>query len=333
MKEKCLKILVVGYGSIGKRHIKNLSTLSNIQIIVYTNRKFDSFLQKKCSFVSNNIQDCISQHPDAAIIANESNLHVEHSIKLAKKGIHLFIEKPLSHSMDKINELKSLVEQKNLITFLGCNFRFHSCIKKIKEMLDNGEIGFVHSVRVESSSFLPDWHPNEDYSKSYAANKTLGGGVVLSCIHEIDYLYWFFGSVKEVFSKSGKHSNLNIDVEDLSSSVIQFKNNVIAELHLDFLQRPNFRSCKIIGTKGVIYWDSDSNIVKIYDPEKKEWQIKFEDVNYDRNSMYVDELSHFVNCIKTKNNTINDLSQGIETLEIALAILKSSQNNMVISLE
>ena len=123
------------------------------------------------------------------------------------------------------------------------------------------------------------------------------------------------------------YNDLKIDTEDISCSILKFKNNALGELHLDFLQRPDFRSCKIIGSSGVIYWDSNSNNVKKFDIEKKRWITKFFHEHYKRNEMYEDELEYFLKCIKTRTKTMNDISNGIKTLETSLAILKSSKNN------
>ena len=138
---------------------------------------------------------------------------------------------------------------------------------------------------------------------------------------------WFIGKITEVFSRNEKLSNLKIDTEDISCSILKFKNNALGELHLDFLQRPDFRSCKIIGSSGVIYWDSNSNNVKKFDIEKKRWITKFFHAHYKRNEMYEDELEYFLKCIKTRTKTMNDISNAIKTLETSLAILKSSKNN------
>jgi predicted dehydrogenase len=179
--------VVVGYGSIGKRHCKNLSKIKNIQCFVVTK-------QRKIQFPSKNFQafeslkDCIKFQPDVGIVANESNLHIKTAIQLAKAGCHIFIEKPLSHNSSQISQLSKIVNQKNLITLMGCNFRFHPCLIKIKELLSSKKIGRILSVKAEHGSYLPDWHPNEDYKKSYASQKKLGGSVVLTSIHEIDYL-------------------------------------------------------------------------------------------------------------------------------------------------
>lgn len=318
-----MKILVVGFGSIGKRHVKNLLELNDMEIIVCTKQTKLGNL-KRCKFYTK-LSDAIKEQPDAVIIANNTNDHVKTAIQLSKMGIDLFIEKPLSDNLRGIKTLSKLIQQKKLITMMGCNLRFHQSIVKIKNLIDEKQIGKIISVQAESGSYLPDWHPYENYKKSYAARDDLGGGVVLTCIHEIDYLYWLFGNVKNVFSVTGQYGNLDITSEDLSAIVMQFQNGIIGELHLDYLQKPSIRRCKIIGTKGKIYWDSDSNIVKLFDLRKNNWAQRSQIRKYDRNSMYKKEMLHFIDCIKKREKTINPIEQGIKTLEIALAVKKSSK--------
>lgn len=327
-----MKIAVIGYGSIGKRHVQNLLLIPNTEIIICTKQKIINTFPTKIKIVDS-ISNCLKEKPDIGIIANISNCHIPTAIKLAKIGVDLFIEKPLSNSLKGTEELLKIVRKKKIITQMGCQLRFHKCIKKIKDLISSKRLGRILSVQVECGSFLPDWHPYEDYSKSYAARKELGGGIVLTCIHEIDYLYWFFGKASEVFSITGKYSDLKISADDLSAGIIKFKNNVIAELHLDYFQKPLFRSCKIIGTKGTIYWDSDTNIVKLYDNNKNRWIKILKLSNYDRNSMYREELIHFLNCVKKRKITINPLQyDGIKTLQIGLAIIKSSKKKEMIKL-
>ena len=318
-----MKALVVGFGSIGKRHINNLLKIPNIMVIICTKRK-DVTNRKNC-IVSDSLEKCISQNPDFAIVSNVTSLHAKTVLKLANAGIDIFVEKPLSNSIIGIKNLIDVVRKKKLISMVGCNFRFHECIQKIKQIIDKGEVGRVICIKVESGSYLPNWHPYEDYKKSCASRNDLGGGVVLTCIHEIDYLYWFFGNVKEVVSITGKYSDLEITTEDLSSILMKFKNGVIAEIHLDYFQRPDFRSCKVIGTNGTIYWDSLKNQVRMYDVKKKKWIEKIKLKRYNHNSMYISEISHFINSVKNKKRTINPINQGAQILNIALSIKKSSK--------
>jgi len=323
-----IKVLIAGYGSIGKRHLENFLQFKDIQLIVYTKRSDLQLLKKKGIKVSNSLTECLKENPDIGVITNETSLHIPIAIKLAKEGLDLFLEKPLSNSLKDVEKLYAIVKKKKLITQMGCNLRFHPCIKKIKSLIEQEKIGKIISAQVQNCSYLPDFHRWEDYRKSYAARKDLGGGVILTQIHEIDYMYWFFEEVENVVSMSGKFSELEVTAEDYVSSLLKFKNKVIGELHMDYFQRPSFRSCKIRGTKGEIYWDSDNNCVNIYNMNKKRWETKFDSDfsnNLDTYSSYVEELKHFLKCVKHRKETINNLEQGIATLKIALAIKKASK--------
>ena len=196
----------------------------------------------------------------------------------------------------------------------------------MKNIISKKKIGKIISVKVECGSYLPDWHPEEDYKNSYAARDDLGGGVVLTNIHEIDYLYWFFGMPQNIFSMTGNYSDLNISADDLCAGIIKFKNNVIAEIHLDYFQKPDYRSCKIIGTKGTAYWDSISNTVEIHDYKKNKWIKVLKWSEYDRNFMFKEELIHFLDCVKKRKSSINPLeNDGINTLKIGLSLVNSSK--------
>ena len=320
------KILVVGYGSIGRRHVDNFLEFKDIQLIVYTKRNDLQLLKKKGVKVSNSLAECLKENPDIGIIANETSLHIPIAIKLAEEGLDLFLEKPLSNSLKDVEKLRAIVKKNKLITQMGCNLRFHPCIKKIKSLIEQQKIGKIISAQVQNYSYLPDHI--EDYRKSYAGRKDLGGGVILTQIHEIDYMYWFFQEVENVISIVGKFSELDVTAEDYVSCLLKFKNKIIGELHMDCFQRPDFKSCKIRGTKGEIYWDSNNNCVNIYNMNKKRWEIKFDNGfsnNLDIYSTYSEEIKHFLKCVKHRKETINDLEQGIATLKIALAIKKASK--------
>ena len=327
-----MKILIIGFGSIAKRHINNLIHNINCEIIVYSRRKNIRFLDHKKIMVLNSLEKCLLEKPDVALITNETAFHIPMAIKMAKSGLDLFIEKPLSNSTNGIKTLQKIVKQKKLVTQMGCNLRFHKCIIKIRQLINQKKIGKVISIQSENGSYLPDWHPNEDYRKGYASDRQLGGGIILTMIHDIDYLYWIFGNPKSIFSVSGKFSDLDISAEDYCSSIIEFKNNNTAELHLDFFQRPEFRGCKIKGTKGVIYWNSDKNEIRLFKNRKKVWEVVLALKKFQRNEMYIDEIIHFLKCVKNRKQTINNLDEGIKTMKIALAMKKSSKNRRMIKI-
>jgi predicted dehydrogenase len=328
-----LKILIVGYGSIGKRHTNNLLNIGNMELIVCSKNKESFKLIKKGIKIFTSIDDALKEKPDISIICNETSFHMKTAIKLAKIGSHLFIEKPLSHSLAHVNHLLKIIKQKKLITMVGCNMRFHDGIKLIKKLLDKNEIGPIFSVIAENGSYMPDWHPGEDYQISYASNKKLGGGVVLTQIHEIDYLCWFFGKVSDVLSITGKLSDLQLDVEDFSSSILKFKNNIVGEIHLDYYQKPAVRTCKIIGKNGKIIWNYENNHLQIFKNSTNKFSTKQIDKKFDRNKMYVEELRYFLNCVKNKKNCMNSIVEAYEIQKVALAIKNSSNIGKKISLK
>ena len=324
-----MKILVVGYGSIGKRHLQNLLKFNNVKIFVFTKRRQDSFLKQNKIQIFNSLKDALHEKIDVAIIANTTDQHVKTAYLLAKSGIHLLIEKPLSHSTYDLKKLLEVTQKNKIITLMGCVLRFNPFIKEIHQIISKKELGRIIFARVENGSYLPNWHPYENYQKSYASREELGGGVVLTSIHEIDYLYWFFGPVKEVMSFTGKYSDLEMSVEDLSAVLIKFENKIISELHLDYFQRPSIRSCKLVGTKGTLYWDDTNNEIKFFKNKQKKWISKLKIDNYDWNQMYFEEMKYFLNCVKKRQKTFNSIEDGVETLKIALSIKKSNKTKKV----
>jgi len=315
----------VGYGSIGKRHVRNLLSNTKSQIVIYTKRKNLTSLDKKRVKIFDSLSKCILEKPDVGFITNETAYHMQTAIKLAREKLDLFIEKPLSNSMKDVMILKNIVKRNKLIVQMGYNLRFHECVNKIRQLIKQKKIGRIISVQAENGSYLPDWHPSEDYKKGYAGKKQLGGGIILTQIHDVDYLYWIFGNVQEVFSITGKFSELKIDVEDLSSILLRFSNDVIGEIHLDYFQKPPARSCKVVGTHGTVYWDSHKNNILLYDVNNKKWVEKMKLKNYDMNDMYLDEIEHFIKCVKKSEKSINPIDEGAKILNVAIGIKKSSK--------
>lgn len=324
------KILIVGYGSIGKRHLQNILSQTNSKIIVCTKRKDLQELEKRGITIVNSITKALLYKPNIAFVTNETSYHTKTAIKLAENGINLFIEKPLSNSNKDIKKLGKIIAKNKIIVQIGCDHRFHPCIKKIKNIIDSKKLGKIISAHVENNSFLPDWHPWEDYRKGYAAKNKLGGGIALTMIHELDFLCWFFGDVKKVFSITGKYSNLEITSDDLSMMTLIFNKNIITHLHLDYFSRPEFKSCKIKGINGTVYWNSNLNEVKVYSQNKKQWKTILKINKFERNLMFIDELKYFLKCVKNKEETFNNVNDASKTLQVVLNAKKSSKEGKLI---
>lgn len=325
-KFRKLTALVIGCGSIGARHAENLKALGVGKIFFLRHSKSGKLPAGHFASLS----AALRENPDFAVIANPTSLHLSVAARLAKKGIDLFIEKPLSNSARGVSELTRIVKNKKLVTMVGYNFRFHPQLIQIKKLIESGAIGKVLSARVEVGQYLPDWHPGEDYAVGYAAKKSLGGGVILTLIHEIDYMSWLMGKPKRVFCFADKVSNLKIDVEDAAEILIQYDNGALGEAHLDYLQRVPRRNLEIVGEKGTILWDYFDGEIKVY--KNKKWSAHKLSRKFDRNQMFVREMKHFLDCVGKREETMIPIAEGAKSLGIALSAKKSSSTGKVISL-
>jgi len=262
-----MKILIAGLGSIGERHLRNLLRLGFKDISVFRRsvRKPRTLGGNEFKIFTN-WQSALGEKPEAVIITNPTALHVPFAIDAAKRGAHLFIEKPLSNSFDRVDELRDLIAQDHLVSLMGHNLRFHPCLQKVKEIVQSGKLGKPLSAKAEFGQYLPDFHPWEDYRQGYVARKELGGGALFTNTHEVDYLYWLFGPVKKVFCIARKLSDLEIDTEDTAALILEHENGILSELHLDFIQRTYSRSLQIIGSEGTLRWDFLTNSVSFLAP-------------------------------------------------------------------
>lgn len=328
-----MHFLIIGCGSIGQRHLRNLKGLGHDVCGFDLNSERLNIVEKKYNIKCfDSLSKALDQHIDAAFICTPTNTHMPIALKVAERGINLFIEKPLSDTFDGANKLKKIVSEKKLVAMVACNPRFLPSLKLVHELIEKRAIGKIISVKAECGFFLPYWHPFEDYRKGYSANKKLGGGVIFDDIHEIDTLYWFFGNAKDVFCYSKKLSSLEINTEDLAEILFVFKSGIVAQIHLDYLQRTYHKSYKFIGEKGILVWDYIDQTVKFYGEKSNQCTVFNKDININHEIMFIEELKHFIRCLQGKEKPINDIQSAENVLRIAIAAHRSSQENRVVKL-
>jgi len=300
-----MKILIIGFGSIGQRHYRNLLQLGFNDLYVF-DTDLEKTADKKIKTI-NRINKEILKIFNAVLICSPNNLHIKTAIQCAKANCHLFIEKPLSHNLRGIDGLQKLCEKKKIINMVACNMRFHPCLKFIKSYLDKNKLGRIYCISHEFGLYLPYYRSHQDYRKNYAAKKETGGGIILDDTHEFDLLFWLnkFSKVTRSHFMFDKISNLEIETEDICVASFQFENKVMGVVKCDYLQQHYSKNCKIVGEIGNIEWDFNENIVWLKTKEKKE--NIFEAKNYDLNTMYIDEIKYFLNCIRRKQKTFNDI--------------------------
>lgn len=344
-----MKLLIVGLGAIGQRHVRNLRALlgDSVEILAARSRGLSHVLSDVMTVESPEglcekygirafatLEDALAHKPDAAFVCNPTSLHIGTALVLARAGCHLFIEKPLAHAYAGVEELVGIVERQGLVATVGYQFRFHPCLTTTYGLLRSGAIGRVLAVRAEIGEYLPNWHTYENYRGTYGASRDLGGGTLLSQIHEMDYLYWFFGLPRRVFTLGGHLSSLDVDVEDVTSTLMQFERDGIqfpVHLHQDYVQRPASRRCEIVGDTGKIEIDLQRHTMKLYDASGGLAQAN-EFSGFQRSQMFIEETQRFLACIEGREAPAITLRDGAQSLRMALAAKESLEKGIVVDM-
>ncbi len=302
------KILFFGLGSIGTRHLN----------LILKNYDFDLYAYRtnKNSAVSNikNIYDiaqALKIKPDVAFITNPTNLHIKTAFLCLNAGIkHLFIEKPLSHSLDNLDILLNEFKKKNAIVYVGYSMRHNPVLKRLKEIIEKRKNEIFYALTI-SSSYLPSWRPRRDYRNNYSAKREMGGGIILELIHEFDYNEWFFGKIDSISGIYGKISKLEINVEDFCDINLKFKNRMKAFIHLDYFSYKDERKVKIMTINEEIIADLIKKEILIIDGKS----IKKENFNFERNDTFENQLEYFFDGIENESKDISNLKDAKELLE------------------
>ena len=313
--------LIAGFGSIGKKHVDILQKLEpRCRIILFRHKKTGKSEYEEFY----NLGEALKQRPAATIVANPTSEHMNIALNAAEKGSNLLIEKPLSHNLEGVNTLIRIANKKKIIISVGYNMRFLESLNFIKKHIKSNTIGKIISARFQVGKYLPDWHPSEDYSSLYSAKSELGGGVILTLSHEIDFARWLLGEAKEVLAISDKLSNLKIDVEDTADIMVKFLSKSVATIHMDYLQEVPTRTAEMIGEKGMISWQYLANLNKVTLLTKDSTRVEEFPTN-DMAMTYERQMSNFLGAIEAKEEPKVNLKDGLNTLKVALAAKKSAR--------
>jgi predicted dehydrogenase len=331
------RVLIVGLGSIGSRHLRLARhLLPNAEIKVLRHQETNSVPEFSNGCMSS-IVEALEFSPQIAVIANPATFHLKPAQSLAEAGVNLLIEKPLSDSVEGISKLIETCRAGNTTLATGYNLRFSPSMQHFRQVLKNGIIGEIFSVRCEVGQYLPTWRPSTDYRQGVSAKRILGGGALLELSHEIDYLRWIFGDVEWVRSTLSKQSDLEIDVEDSASLTIGFTPNsagkqVLSTINLDFIRHDYTRLCTVIGENGTLTWDGVLGRVMIYAKDSPFW-VELYSHQPVRDETYIEEWNDFLMSIQENKPPFVTGEDGLRVIEIIEAVRESSQTGIQVQVD
>jgi predicted dehydrogenase len=332
--EAKIKILIAGAGSIGRRHLRNLLALGERDILLYRTGRATLPDDELSTFpVEFDLQSALAHRPDAVIISNPTSLHLDVAIPAADAGCHLLLEKPISNTMRRVPELKDAAQRGGGKILVGFQFRFHPGLQHVAELLKEQAIGRLVSARASWGEYLPGWHPWEDYRQSYSARPDLGGGVILTLCHPLDYMRWLLGEVDSLWAMAAKVGDLDLSVEDTAEIALRFQNGALGSIHLDYNRQPASHHLEIVGTHGVIQWDNADGAARVYRVSGQRWEVYAPPPGFERNDMFLAQMRHFLAVARAETQPLCSFEDGVKALELALRAVESAQQGKMLPID
>jgi len=325
---KKYKVLIVGLGSIGKRHARLLQEISESQIYVLEQRDFGpedySCVEEYCY----SWDDLKAKDLGFAVICNPTVFHVETALILAKNNIPFLMEKPVCTTLENTSRLIEIVNAKQLPVLVGFYLRHHYLYKRIKEIQKSGQMGKLLSTFVETGQYLPEWR-DYDYTKSVSAHKEMGGGVIFDLTHELDLAFDLSGEVGNLHCFKDKVTGLKIDTEDIAEITLSHKNGSISHIHLDYIQKEYTRKFKLIFENGEIFWDYAKGKIRITGQHEAEI---LQPKDYSRDDIFRSQYEHWFHVLERKESPLVSLESGIYVSKLAISAHQSSEKKQWITL-
>jgi predicted dehydrogenase len=341
-----MTFLLAGLGSIGRRHFRNLIALGEKDIVPLRTRKATLPDDALAGYpIETDLKEALEKHkPDAVIVGNPTSMHLDVAIPAAEAGCHILLEKPVSHSLDRLDILQETALKSGSRILVGFQFRFHPTLNKTRELIAENRLGKILSVHTHWGEYLPQWHPWEDYRQSYAARADLGGGVIVTLTHPLDYLRYLLGEVESLWSFNGHVSPLEIDVEDVAEIGLKFRSGAVGGVHVNYFQRPPVHRLEIVGTNGALRWDNADGLIHLQQmpalfgsysdqPPAPVLETFSPPAGFERNQLFVAQTRHFLEVVRGEAEPVCTLEDGIMALRLALSAYESQKSGRMVNMD
>ncbi len=310
-----MRIAVLGLGSIGLRHARNLLASQHDVAGFDPDPECQAPLIEMGGAAVESREGALSG-ADAAVIASPNGYHFDDLTAAVEAGCHAFVEKPLAHTLDGVASLLDRAEARGLCVFVGFNLRFHPAVQATKKALIRGDIGPPLWAQFSAHSYLPDWRPGKDYRKGYAADP-VSGGALLDFIHEFDLALHLLGPAQTLVAAARSTGSLGLSSEDCADAVLRHEGGVHSNIHVDYVTRPRSRVIEIGGNDGLLRADIErrrfTRLNIAGDPEEDTpFGTTFDDD-------YVAEMAAFLDCVKGEAAPPCDGRAGLAVLEQVIA--------------
>ncbi|QPJ62388.1 MAG: Gfo/Idh/MocA family oxidoreductase [Candidatus Nitronauta litoralis] len=316
--------LIIGTGSIGQRHIRNIRKLVPESRFIFLRKggRQDELSASINAEVTDNLDHALGSKPDYAVIATPSALHTDVLIPLIDAHLPFYIEKPVATRREDVNAIRFRLKSSSFKspTLVGCNLRFLPALQKARALLNDGSLGTVLRAGFTAGQWLPDWRPQQDYKNGYSSNREMGGGVVFDLIHEIDMVRWWFGEFERIGSVLGNFSSLGIETED-TAAIVMGKNEgpPAVTIQLDYISRKPVRRYEVVGELGSLVFDLQEKTLMQITKDGSE-AVNCGADGFDVSKTYELAMREFFEAIKAGAATSQNILDGLDSVELALNV-------------
>jgi predicted dehydrogenase len=327
-------ILVVGAGSVGRRHARNFHSLGCVVSCVDPNA---DRLEQAASEIPvehrlGTLEAALRELNEFSGVAvcSPPRFHVEQSFLALDAGLPVLLEKPVSPDLTSCRSLHEHLRNGGKL-LLGYTYRWWEPVRRLKALIDTNRVGALRHARFLMSAHLADWHPWEPYQNFFMASRELGGGALLDESHFIDLMLWFFGRPERVFARVEKISDLEITTDDFVEISAAYPLGLRVSVHLDLIGRPHEKQIVVVGEKGTLQCLFDPNAVRIADDPEPRWQT--ESFSVERNDMFLGVAREFLELMEgTCIHSTCTIVDGLKVLEVIAACRESQETSCEITL-
>jgi hypothetical protein len=330
-----MKILIVGLGSIGQRHVQTMEKVINAQFIYFPSeapaREVD-FIQKHRICVFQTLDECVRQRPDFAIIANATPGHISIAKVMVENHIPFIIEKPVAISLTNLDDLCEKIDQQQLQVLVGFQLRHHPTFNLLQKIVDSGQIGTPLLFHGYVGQYLPNWRPQKDYKKTVSASKSLGGGVLADICHEFDIAVALLGPVSTISADLDRLSDLAIDTEDIANLSLVHSNRCHTNIHLNYLDRKFTWQTRLVGSEGTILWDYTKGFLELTLSGQESTEIIYDPPDFSREQLFERQAKHWLDVLSGVETSLVSFEDGCEITKLIVAADESSKNRTPVTL-
>jgi predicted dehydrogenase len=320
-------ILIIGSGSVGKRHARNLAALGCRISCVDPRAERRAELAAETPVVGSHATAEAALGVaglDGVVVASPTAYHPASTLAALEAKLPVLLEKPVAKSAAEAEIMLRAEQTAGVPVLLGYTWRWWPPLKRLRELLDGNAVGKLRHVQFHMSAHLADWHPWERYQEFFMASAAQGGGALLDESHWIDLMVWLFGRPQQLIGRVEKISDLEIEADDNVDVLALFSDGLRVSLHLDLYGRPHEKFIRFIGEGGTLIWSADPNRIAIGRESAQKWEE--ETFDCERNDMFMAVAKEFLEVIAGRGQPSCTLAQGVGVMQLIEAIRTSSKN-------